>query len=87
MSGAEWYWMDNIKQNSMRPIGKYIIIKTIKEELKTESGLLLSAQDASGFRYKIVHLYNHITVDLVHVGCVMPEQWVHRWALPNLLTV
>lgn len=36
----------------MKPIGKYIIIKQIKEELKTESGLLLSAQDASEFRYK-----------------------------------
>ena len=36
----------------MKPIGKYIIIKMIKEELKTESGLLLSAQDASEFRYK-----------------------------------
>ena len=36
----------------MKPIGKYIIIKTIKEELKTDSGLLLSAQDASDFRYR-----------------------------------
>jgi len=36
----------------MKPIGKYIVIKEIKEELKTESGLLLSAQDASEFRYK-----------------------------------
>ncbi len=36
----------------MKPIGKYIVIKEIKEELKTESGLLLSAQDASDFRYR-----------------------------------
>tara|TARA_R110002012_G_scaffold50365_2_gene130319 strand:+ start:552 stop:809 length:258 start_codon:yes stop_codon:yes gene_type:complete len=36
----------------MKPIGKYIVIKKIEEELKTESGLLLSAQDASSFRYK-----------------------------------
>lgn len=36
----------------MKPIGKYIIIKKIEEELKTQSGLLLSAKDASGFRYK-----------------------------------
>ena len=36
----------------MKPIGTYIVIKEIKEELKTESGLLLSAQDASQFRYK-----------------------------------
>ncbi len=36
----------------MKPIGKYIVIKEIKEELKTESGLLLSAQDAADFRYR-----------------------------------
>ena len=36
----------------MKPIGKYIVIKRINEELKTESGLLLSAQDASEFRYR-----------------------------------
>jgi co-chaperonin GroES (HSP10) len=36
----------------MQPVNKYIVIKTIEEELKTESGLLLSAQDASSFRYK-----------------------------------
>lgn len=36
----------------MKPIGKYIVIKEIKEELKTESGLLLSAQDVSEFRYR-----------------------------------
>ena len=36
----------------MKPIGKYIVIKKIKEELKTESGLLLSAQDAENFRYR-----------------------------------
>ncbi len=36
----------------MTPIGKNIVIKTIDEEIKTTSGLLLSAEDASGFRYK-----------------------------------
>mgnify|MGYP001220533084 FL=1 len=36
----------------MKPIGKYIVIKSIKEELKTESGLLLSNEDANNFRYK-----------------------------------
>tara|TARA_R110000787_G_scaffold89177_6_gene188832 strand:- start:832 stop:1089 length:258 start_codon:yes stop_codon:yes gene_type:complete len=36
----------------MRPINKYIIVKQIKEELKTSSGLLLSADDANQFRYK-----------------------------------
>ena len=36
----------------MKPISKYIIIKTVEEEIKTSSGLLLSADDARQMRYK-----------------------------------
>ena len=36
----------------MKPINKYIIVKGIDEEMKTDSGLLLSAEDANSFRYK-----------------------------------
>ena len=36
----------------MKPIGKNILITTIEEELKTSSGLLLSAEDANQLRYK-----------------------------------
>jgi|TARA_R100001369_G_scaffold67329_1_gene94795 co-chaperonin GroES (HSP10) len=36
----------------MKPIGKYIVIEKIEQTLKTESGLLLSQEDASGFRYQ-----------------------------------
>jgi co-chaperonin GroES (HSP10) len=36
----------------MRPIGKYIVIQKIKEEVKTESGLLLSGSDVDDIRYK-----------------------------------
>lgn len=36
----------------MKPINKYIIISPVSEELKTESGLLLSKTDAFAFRYK-----------------------------------
>lgn len=36
----------------MKPVGKYIIIKTITEEVKTSSGLLLSQTDVDEFRYK-----------------------------------
>tara|TARA_R100000935_G_C2758362_1_gene132588 strand:+ start:55 stop:312 length:258 start_codon:yes stop_codon:yes gene_type:complete len=36
----------------MKPIGKYVIIKPITEELKTKSGLILTAEDAEEFRYK-----------------------------------
>lgn len=36
----------------MKPIGKYIIIKTIEEEIKTESGIILSGEDSNQLRYK-----------------------------------
>ena len=36
----------------MKPIGKNIVIKTLTEEIKTSSGLLLSADDANQLRYK-----------------------------------
>ena len=36
----------------MKPIGHYILIRQIKEEIKTESGLLLSADDVSNIRKK-----------------------------------
>ena len=36
----------------MQAINKYIIIETITEEIKTDSGLLLSGDDANQLRYK-----------------------------------
>jgi len=36
----------------MKPIGKYVVIKTIDEEIKTGSGILLTASDVDEFRYK-----------------------------------
>jgi co-chaperonin GroES (HSP10) len=36
----------------MQPIGKYIVVSDIEEEIKTDGGLLLSAKDAEAFRYK-----------------------------------
>jgi len=38
--------------NNVKPIGKYILIKTIEEEIKHSSGLILSAEDANQLRYK-----------------------------------
>jgi len=40
------------KQNTMKPIGKYILINPITEEIKTESGILLSADDVQNIRYR-----------------------------------
>jgi len=36
----------------MKPIGKYIAISPIDEEMKSKSGLILSVQDTKDFRYK-----------------------------------
>lgn len=36
----------------MQPIGKYIVITEIEETVKTNSGLLLSGEDANQLRYK-----------------------------------
>ena len=35
----------------MKAVNKYIIIEKILEEMKTESGLLLSGEDSNEFRY------------------------------------
>lgn len=36
----------------MRAIGKNIVIKTIEEEVRTSSGLVLSGEDTNQLRYK-----------------------------------
>jgi len=36
----------------MKPIGKYIVVVPIDEEVKMESGLILSGDDVNQFRYK-----------------------------------
>ena len=49
----------------MRPIGKFIIIVPIEEEHKTDSGILLSANDIYHFRYKkarVVKSGDHVDV-------------------------
>tara|TARA_Y100000592_G_scaffold95661_1_gene162685 strand:- start:7706 stop:7963 length:258 start_codon:yes stop_codon:yes gene_type:complete len=42
----------------MKAIGKYIVIETIEEQIKTKSGLLLSSEDMTELRYgkaKVIH--------------------------------
>ena len=36
----------------MKPIGKTIVVKDIDEEVKTDSGLILSGEDMKGMRYR-----------------------------------
>ncbi len=42
---------ENKIRNVMKPINKYIIVDDIKEDVKTDSGLLLSGEDKESFRY------------------------------------
>tara|TARA_R100001594_G_scaffold52676_1_gene86222 strand:+ start:207 stop:464 length:258 start_codon:yes stop_codon:yes gene_type:complete len=42
----------------MKAIGKYILVKTIEEEVTTDSGLLLSHEEASKLRYKKAKVIN-----------------------------
>lgn len=58
---------------TFQPIGKYIVISNIEEEIKTDGGLLLSAQDTSEFRYKkakVIEVGTDVSViksgDIVH---------------------
>jgi co-chaperonin GroES (HSP10) len=57
----------------MQPIGKYIVISNIEEEVKTDSGLLLSAKDADEFRYKKAKVVASGT-DVAHIH---PDDIIH----------
>ncbi len=53
----------------MRPIGKYIILDPIKEEVTTESGLLLSGDDTKQLRYgRGLVVASGTEVEHVHAG-------------------
>ena len=41
-----------LKKREMKAIGKYIVITEIKEQQKTESGILLTSDDSNLLRYK-----------------------------------
>ena len=56
----------------MKAVNKYIIVETIVEEMKTESGLLLSGDDTNQLRYKKARVINPGTnVDTVQEGDVI----------------
>lgn len=56
----------------MQAINKYIIIEKLNETMRTESGLLLSGEDANEFRYNKGVVINPGTmVDTVKTGDVI----------------
>ncbi|MCK5643353.1 MAG: co-chaperone GroES [Gammaproteobacteria bacterium] len=53
----------------MKPIGLHILVRTIDEEVKTDSGLLLSAEDSTAFRYQMAKVVKPGTsVDIIKEG-------------------
>ena len=56
----------------MKAVNKYIIIEKILEQMKTDSGLILSGEDANEFRYNKGVVVNPGTnVDTVKEGDVI----------------
>ena len=44
--------LEILKKRKMKAVGKYIVITEIKEQQKTESGILLTSEDSNLLRYK-----------------------------------
>tara|TARA_R100000664_G_C2757992_1_gene146615 strand:- start:2704 stop:2961 length:258 start_codon:yes stop_codon:yes gene_type:complete len=56
----------------MKAIGKYIVVKSIEEQITTDSGLLLSSEDVKDLRYKKGEVINSGTeVDAIKNGDVL----------------
>lgn len=53
LSCFKYKWVNSLDNtlNNMKLIGKNVLITQVNEEVKTSSGLLLSSDDASNFRY------------------------------------
>jgi co-chaperonin GroES (HSP10) len=70
------------KINKVQPIGKFIIVKEIEEEIKTSSGLLLSAQDSNEFRYKKATVIKSGTdVDVIKEGDIIHYDKGHSFKM------
>jgi co-chaperonin GroES (HSP10) len=41
----------------MQPIGRYILVKQLKEQVTTESGIVLSSEDVSNMRYQKAEVF------------------------------
>jgi co-chaperonin GroES (HSP10) len=62
-----------MRPNKFQPIGKYIAVKDIEQEVTTDSGLVLSGEDANQLRYrkaKVIAPGTDVTVisegDVIH---------------------
>lgn len=66
----------------MRPIGKFIVVKDIQEEVKTESGLILSGEDSNQLRYKRAEVVATGTdVDVIDEGDELYYDKAHSFTM------
>jgi len=66
----------------MKPIGKNIIVKNIDEEIKTDSGLILSGEDMKGMRYrKAVVIASGTEVDYIKADDVIHYDKSHGFTM------
>lgn len=66
----------------MKPIGKYIVVKDINEETKTESGLVLSGEDLNQMRYrKAIVVMPGTDVSVIDAGDVVYYDKGHSFTM------
>mgnify|MGYP003641833466 CR=1 FL=1 len=66
----------------MRPIGKYIIVKDVQESIKTDSGIILSGEDANQLRYKrCIVVESGTDVDVIESGDELYYDKAHSFTM------
>lgn len=66
----------------MRPIGKYIVVRDIQEEVRTESGLILSGEDTNQLRYRKAEVIATGTnVDVIDEGDELYYDKAHSFTM------
>lgn len=66
----------------MRPIGKYIVVRDIQEEIRTESGLILSGEDTNQLRYRKAEVIATGTnVDVIDEGDELYYDKAHSFTM------
>lgn len=66
----------------MKPIGKNIIVKNIEEEIKTDSGLILSGEDVKAMRYrKAIVIASGTEVDYIKADDVIYYDKSHGFTM------
>jgi co-chaperonin GroES (HSP10) len=66
----------------MKPIGKFIVVKNIEEDIVTDSGLVLSGEDANQLRYRKAQVIAPGTdVSVINAGDVIHYDKAHGFTM------